>query len=217
MCSNAAGVKYALDTNVYVDAFRDARAETAPLERALAFTYLSAVVMQELMAGARSPEQSRELERSVRRAGWCGDSERDEGNRDGSFPRRNGCLQSSFCRHASHVDIFRRDQWSVNHGGRSRYGQANRPIDWEETDKCREFSVQGRFASQAISERTMVTRGCTFDYRASKALQRTNTCASQGRLRRVAGEPGIARLALRRLVEPLTLWDESERPEPRHG
>jgi predicted nucleic acid-binding protein len=61
-------VKYTLDTNIFIDAFRDAAAEAALLsflERALPFTFLSAVVMQELAAGARTPRQARELERSV--------------------------------------------------------------------------------------------------------------------------------------------------------
>lgn len=61
-------MKFALDTNIYVDAFRDPAAEAALLrfiERALPFTFLSAVVMQELAAGARTPARARELERSV--------------------------------------------------------------------------------------------------------------------------------------------------------
>jgi predicted nucleic acid-binding protein len=61
-------VKYALDTNIYIDAFRDAAAEAALLrflERALPFTFLSAVVMQELAAGSRNAAQRRELDRSV--------------------------------------------------------------------------------------------------------------------------------------------------------
>ena len=61
-------MKYALDTNIYIDAFRDPDAEAALLgflERALPFTFLSAVVMQELAAGARTPAQLRELDRSV--------------------------------------------------------------------------------------------------------------------------------------------------------
>ncbi|HSC26308.1 MAG TPA: PIN domain-containing protein [Vicinamibacterales bacterium] len=61
-------MKYALDTNIYIDAFRDPAVETALLlflGRALPFTFLSAVVMQELAAGARTPAQVRELERSV--------------------------------------------------------------------------------------------------------------------------------------------------------
>jgi predicted nucleic acid-binding protein len=61
-------VKYALDTNIFVDAFRNTVSEEALLgflERALPFTFLSAVVMQELAAGARTPKLARELERSV--------------------------------------------------------------------------------------------------------------------------------------------------------
>ena len=61
-------MKYALDTNLFVDAFRDATAEAALLRflyHALPLTFLSAVVMQELAAGARTPAQARELERSV--------------------------------------------------------------------------------------------------------------------------------------------------------
>ena len=61
-------MKYAFDTNIFVDAFRDRTAEAALLtflERGLSATFLSAVVMQELAAGARTREQARELERSV--------------------------------------------------------------------------------------------------------------------------------------------------------
>jgi predicted nucleic acid-binding protein len=61
-------VKYAFDTNIYIDAFRDSAAEAALLvflERALPFTFLSAVVIQELAAGARTPAQVRQLERSI--------------------------------------------------------------------------------------------------------------------------------------------------------
>jgi predicted nucleic acid-binding protein len=61
-------VKYALDTNIYIDALRDPAAEAALLrflEHALPFTFLSAIVMQELAAGTRTPAQVRELERSV--------------------------------------------------------------------------------------------------------------------------------------------------------
>jgi predicted nucleic acid-binding protein len=61
-------VKYALDTNIFIDAFRDRDAEAALLaflDRALPVTFLSAVVVQELAAGARTREQARELERSV--------------------------------------------------------------------------------------------------------------------------------------------------------
>ena len=61
-------MKYALDTNVFIDSFRDPTVEAALLtflERALPFTFMSAVVMQELAAGARTREQAGELERSV--------------------------------------------------------------------------------------------------------------------------------------------------------
>jgi predicted nucleic acid-binding protein len=61
-------VKYALDTNIFVDSFRseDADAElVAFLKRALPFTFMSAVVMQELAVGARSPEAARDLQRSL--------------------------------------------------------------------------------------------------------------------------------------------------------
>lgn len=61
-------MKYALDTNIYIDAFRDAAAGAAFLrflERALPLTFLSAIVMQELAAGARNAAQRRELQRSV--------------------------------------------------------------------------------------------------------------------------------------------------------
>jgi predicted nucleic acid-binding protein len=61
-------VKYALDTNIFIDAFRDSGAEAALLsflQRALPVTFMSSVVMQELAAGARTREQVRELERSL--------------------------------------------------------------------------------------------------------------------------------------------------------
>jgi predicted nucleic acid-binding protein len=61
-------VKYALDTNIFIDSFRNERAASellAFLERALPFTFMSAVVMQELVAGARTPAQARALERLV--------------------------------------------------------------------------------------------------------------------------------------------------------
>lgn len=63
-------MKFALDTNVFVDAVRDetfAEALAAFLERALPTTFLSAVVVQELAAGARTPEQVRALESSILR------------------------------------------------------------------------------------------------------------------------------------------------------
>jgi predicted nucleic acid-binding protein len=61
-------VKFVLDTNVFVDAFRDeAFADTlsAFLEQALPWTFLNAVVVQELAAGARTREQVRALESSI--------------------------------------------------------------------------------------------------------------------------------------------------------
>lgn len=61
-------MKYALDTNIFIDSFRHEEAEAellAFLERALPFTFMSAVVMQELAAGSRTPEAARELERLV--------------------------------------------------------------------------------------------------------------------------------------------------------
>ena len=61
-------MKYAFDTNIFIDGFRseEAQAEVfAFLNRALPFTYLSAVVMQELAAGARTTEAARELRRGI--------------------------------------------------------------------------------------------------------------------------------------------------------
>jgi predicted nucleic acid-binding protein len=61
-------VKYALDTNIFIDSFRHDEAEAellAFLERALPSTFMSAVVMQELAAGARTPKAARELRRLV--------------------------------------------------------------------------------------------------------------------------------------------------------
>jgi len=63
-------VKFALDTNVFVDAFRDetfGQALAAFLEQALPMTFLSAVVVQELAAGTRTREQVRALESSILR------------------------------------------------------------------------------------------------------------------------------------------------------
>lgn len=62
------GAKYALDTNVFVDAFKgdEAAAELdAFFRRALVVTYLSAVVVQELRAGARTRSAARTLERAI--------------------------------------------------------------------------------------------------------------------------------------------------------
>jgi predicted nucleic acid-binding protein len=61
-------VKFALDTNVFVDAFRDetfSEALAGFLQQALPTTFLSAVVVQELTAGAHTREQVRELESSI--------------------------------------------------------------------------------------------------------------------------------------------------------
>jgi predicted nucleic acid-binding protein len=61
-------VKFTLDTNIFIDGFRseEAQAEVfAFLNRALPFTYLSAVVMQELAAGARTSEAAHDVQRGV--------------------------------------------------------------------------------------------------------------------------------------------------------
>jgi predicted nucleic acid-binding protein len=60
--------KYALDTNLFIRAFRDpaANEELQRFHQMFApFEYLSAVVAQELRAGARTPEARRQLERNV--------------------------------------------------------------------------------------------------------------------------------------------------------
>lgn len=60
--------KYALDTNVFIEAFRDASVNAAMmafLDNALPYTFLSAVVMQELAVGARTTEQARRLDDTV--------------------------------------------------------------------------------------------------------------------------------------------------------
>lgn len=61
-------MKYTLDTNIFIDGFRNEEAQAevfAFLNRALPFTYLSAVVMQELAAGARTPETARDVQQGV--------------------------------------------------------------------------------------------------------------------------------------------------------
>jgi len=61
-------VKYALDTNIFIDGFRNEEAQAEVftfLNRALPFTYLSAVVMQELAAGARTADAARDVRRGV--------------------------------------------------------------------------------------------------------------------------------------------------------
>ena len=64
----AAERKYVLDTNLFIRAFREdaANAELQRFHQLYApFEYLSAVVAQELRAGARSPADRRRLERHV--------------------------------------------------------------------------------------------------------------------------------------------------------
>ena len=61
-------MRYALDTNIFIDGFRNEEAQSEVfvfLNRALPFTYLSAVVMQELAAGARSADAARDVQRGV--------------------------------------------------------------------------------------------------------------------------------------------------------
>ena len=61
-------MKFTFDTNVFIDSFRS---ETAAAEllvflrAALPFTFLSAVVVQELVSGARTVAAARALERGV--------------------------------------------------------------------------------------------------------------------------------------------------------
>ena len=60
--------KYALDTNVFIEASRDASEKAAMvafLQVSAPFTFLSAVVMQELAVGARTTEQARQLDETV--------------------------------------------------------------------------------------------------------------------------------------------------------
>jgi predicted nucleic acid-binding protein len=66
--SPAAEQKYVLDTNLFIQAFRDeaANAELQRFHQLFApFEYLSAVVAQELRAGVRSSADGRRLERHV--------------------------------------------------------------------------------------------------------------------------------------------------------
>lgn len=61
-------MKYAFDTNIFINGFRteEAQAEVfAFLSRALPFTYLSAVVMQELAAGVRTTQAARAVQLGV--------------------------------------------------------------------------------------------------------------------------------------------------------
>jgi len=60
--------KYVLDTNLYIDAIRDPIKEEALngfLERHAPATYMSAVVMQELRAGAVTDSQARALQDGI--------------------------------------------------------------------------------------------------------------------------------------------------------
>ena len=62
-------MKYTLDTNIFIDGFRNEEAQADVfvfLNRALPFTYLSAVVMQELAAGARTAEAARACSGNIR-------------------------------------------------------------------------------------------------------------------------------------------------------
>ena len=61
-------MKYTLDTNIFVDGFRNEQAQAeifAFFDRELPFTYLSAVVMQELAAGARTAQAARDVQEGV--------------------------------------------------------------------------------------------------------------------------------------------------------
>jgi predicted nucleic acid-binding protein len=123
--------KYALDTNLFVDGFRDSRAN-AELQRFHQlfgpFEYLSAVVAAELRAGARSAADLRRLERWViapfeRRArvitpsyrAWAaaGDAlaalARDEGLEVASVSKSflNDVLLAASCREAGCVVVTR--------------------------------------------------------------------------------------------------------------
>ncbi len=61
-------MKYTFDTNIFIDGFRSEEGQVevfAFLSRALPFTYLSAVVMQELAAGARTAQAARDVQQGV--------------------------------------------------------------------------------------------------------------------------------------------------------
>lgn len=61
-------IKFVLDTNLYIDAIRDTTKEQALkgfIERHAPMTYMSAVVMQELRAGAVTDAQARALQDGI--------------------------------------------------------------------------------------------------------------------------------------------------------
>ena len=61
-------MKYTLDTNIFIDGFRSEEGQSevfAFLNRALPFTYLSAVVMQELAVGARTTKAARDVQQGI--------------------------------------------------------------------------------------------------------------------------------------------------------
>jgi predicted nucleic acid-binding protein len=61
-------MKYTLDTNIFIDGFRDEGAQAqifSFFKRALPFTHLSAVVMQELAVGARTRDAAQALRRGI--------------------------------------------------------------------------------------------------------------------------------------------------------
>lgn len=75
--------KFTLDSNLYIDAFRNADAKTALSRFHAAFTpfeYLSAIVVEELRAGAR-PDDAPRLERDL----------------FGPFERRNRIITPTYC------------------------------------------------------------------------------------------------------------------------
>jgi predicted nucleic acid-binding protein len=62
--------RYVLDTNLYVQAFRNSAAATALEQFYLALTphsYLSSVVLHELLVGANTPAKARQIERDIAR------------------------------------------------------------------------------------------------------------------------------------------------------
>jgi len=95
----AAVRKYVLDTNIYIDAIRDPQEEEAFgmfLERNTPMTYMSAVVMQELRAGAVTDTQARALQDGI-----FGAFERRNciaGPSPGAFKGGNLCEVATSCR-----------------------------------------------------------------------------------------------------------------------